>query len=114
MRRIEHPLFLLFTVALVGMLGTFVLSIGAAGEPTGEVARAEAATSVPAHEADRAGSDRRHSRATRRSSRPAPVPDTTILTVRPGATVELRDAPGGSVAGMTTSWRSTIGVPSVH
>ena len=37
MRRIEHPLFLLFTVALVGMLGTFVLSIGAAGESTGEV-----------------------------------------------------------------------------
>ena len=44
MRRIEHPLFLLFTVALVGMLGTFVLSIGAAGERGGDVARAEAAT----------------------------------------------------------------------
>ena len=57
-RRIEHPLFLLFTVALIGMLGTFVLSVGAAGEPTGDVARAEAATSAPAHVADRADRDR--------------------------------------------------------
>jgi len=112
MRRIEHPLFLLFTVALVGMLGTFVLSIGAAGETTGDVARAEAATSAPAGAADRADRDRPDPRPAARPTRPAPNPDTTILTVRPGATVELRDAPGGSVVA-TLDDTTEFGSPTV-
>jgi hypothetical protein len=44
--------------------------------------------------------------------RPRPDPDTTILTVRPGATVELRDSPGGKV-GASVGDTTEFGSPTV-
>lgn len=101
MDRIRHSdLFLLAAAVLGGIaLLLFVLGWANGGSPRVETAQAAEAGEAPFAP----------TRAPVRPERPAPDPGTTILTVRPGASVPLRNAPGGDVVeslGDTTEFGS--------
>ncbi len=115
MDRISHSGLPLLTGALLAAAALLALSLGLSDGGTGRVAVAQAAPPPPPAKA--AGT-----RPTRAAGAPQSVlasakrvqrePDTTVLTVRTGATVALRDGPGGTVIDRVGD-RTEFGSPTV-
>jgi hypothetical protein len=94
MERIGHTNLALLASAMLAAAAMLLLSLGVVGGGN-RVATAEAAP--PPLAAPPSRLENLLASAPTPPERPRPDTGTTILTVRPGATVELRDAPGGEV-----------------
>ena len=101
---IRHRALIYLAGIALAALGFLLFTVGLGDGGAGRVEAAQAAVG-----AGKANQPRPHRQG---HEAHAPVPDTAILTVRPGAAVQLREAPGGAVV-ETLSDTTEFGSPTV-
>ncbi|MFN8112683.1 MAG: L,D-transpeptidase [Solirubrobacterales bacterium] len=96
MERISHTDLVLLAGAVLAAFALLLLSLGVT-DGGSRIATAEAATLPAPAAAPSPARSETELAAAARPAKPEPATDTTILTVKPGATVDLRTSPGGKV-----------------